>query len=349
MQQDKEGRGTDMQNFFQPMPYRSEPQEVEHAFAIFQQYPYDYISEYNRMIAALCRRAHMTLETHNESDIYSISYNTYVGQSLETRTRSTAEVLKFVVEYISDPSIQLAISDTIEKRGAIAAQTAEFDYKYADLVKFIIHHRARFPGAIFKFKKALRRGWAAQGLRNDSRNIPNMNSKYYTIQVLDPKPYVSTQQQPFTTPCYTDDALFELYRQNSRLLLGEIETIRASIFENQDTAEALSDHIERILNPTPDIVEIINTMHHMIQDAWCKEKIPDDNRIISKLQGPEYRVEKLENTTMLYQKHHYTLEEWQKLPPRPDFFYYTKKELETVYRDNCVLIQHHLRMIVPHF
>ena len=333
----------------QLMPYRSKQHEVEHAFAIFQEYPYDYISEYNRMIAGVCRRTNMTLETYKNSDIYSISYNTYVGQSLETRTRSTAEVLNFVVEHIDDPSIQLAVSDTIAKRGAIAAQISEFDYEYADVVKFIIHHRARFPGAICEFKKALRRGWAAQGLRNDGRKIPNMNSKYYTIQVLDPKPYLSTQPQPLTTPCYTDDALFELYRQNSRLLLGEIDTIRASLFENRVTAETLSDHIERILTPTPDIVGIINTMHHMIEDAWCEEKIPDDNRIISKLQGPEYRVQKLENTTLLYQKSHYTLEEWQKLPPRPDFFYYTKKELETVYRDNCVLIQDYLRMIVPHF
>lgn len=332
----------------QPMPFRSKQHEIRAAFEIFQEYPYDYIGEYNRVIAALCRRANMRLVTDHSSDMYAISYNTYVGPSLETHTRSTAEVLQFALEYIDDPGILRAISDTIAKRDAAAVQMAAFDYQYADVVKYIIQRRARFPGAICKFKKALRRGWAAQGLRNDGRKIPNMNPRDYSIQVLDAKTHLPMQKQPLTAPCYTDDALFELYRQNSGLLLGEIEGVRACIFQNRVAAEALSDRIERILTPTPETVDMINMMHRMIATAWCEEKIPDDNRIISKLQGPEYRVQKLENTALPYQKSHYTPEEWQQLPPRPDFFYYTKKELETVYRDNCALIQDHLRMIVSH-
>jgi len=331
-----------------PAPYLSKQQEVEHAFEIFQEYPYDFIGEYNRMIAALCRCANMTLVTDNNGDMYSISYDTYIRQGLETRTRSTAEVLRFVVEHIDDPSIQLAISDTIAKRDAIAVQTAAFNYKYADMVKYIVHHRARFPDIIFKFNEALRRGWAAQGLRTDKRLMADMNFGEYTIEILDTESQSLYQNQSRPTLYYTDDTLLEVYRQNSRLLLGEIDAIGAHISHSRVTADTLSKCIERILKPTPELVEIVNHMLHVIRTTWRLQNIPGDNRLISNLEGPQYLVAKLENQTPLIPQWAYTPEEWQEMPPRPDFFYYTKKELETVYRDNCVLIQDYLRMIVPH-
>jgi len=329
-------------------PYLSKKDEIEHAFEIFNELPYDFISEYNRMIIALCSCANMTLVTENNGDIYSISYDTYAGQRPVTCTRSTAEVLNFVVENIDDQNIQLAVSDTIAKREVIALQIAEFNYKYADVVKFIIHNRARFPYIIFKLNKALRRGWAAQALKIDNRLMADMNFHDYAIQILDTQSHSLYQNQSRKLVYYTDDTLLEVYRQNSSLLLEEIDTIHTSIIQSQVTAEALSIYIERILNPTPELVQVINLMHNVIRNAWCQENITGDNRLISNLEGAEYLVAKLENPTPPYPRCQYTSEEWQNMPQRPDFFYYTRKELETVYCDNCLLIEHYLRMIIPH-
>jgi len=122
----------------------------------------------------------------------------------------------------------------------------------------------------------------------------------------------------------------------------------AYISHSRATAETLSRCILRILEPTPELVEIVNHMHYVIRTSWLLQNIRGDNRLISNLEGPQYLVAKLENQIPPFPQCNYTPEQWQEMPPRPDFLYYTKKELETVYRDNCVLIQDHLRMIVSH-
>lgn len=326
-----------------PASHLTKQDEVEHCFEIFKEYPYDFISEYNRMITALCTCANMTLVTDNNGDMNSISYETYDIKGLSVLTRSTAEVLRFVVQHIDDPSIQSAVSDTIAKRDAIAMQIAAFNYKCAGVVKYIIQHRARFPDIIFKFNETLRQGWAAQALRTDNRLMANMDFTKWTISVQTPETKEIHFNKKGLVVYYTDDALLEVYRQNSSLLLGEIDAACAYISHSRAIAETLSRCILRILEPTPELVEIVNHMHKVIRTSWLLQNIPGDNRLISNLEGPQYLVAKLENPISLLPQWYYTPEQC-----RPDFLYYTKKELETVYRDNCVLIEDHLRMLVSH-
>jgi hypothetical protein len=329
-------------------PYLSRKDEIENAFEIFEELPYDFISEYNGMIVALCSCARMTLVAKNNFDRYSIEYQSYEGQNPVIRTHNNAELLKFVVENIGDQNVQLAVSDTIAKREVIAMQIAEFNYKYTDVLKFVIGNRARFPEIIFKLNKAMRHGWAKQALKSDKRLMADMEFLHYKIEILDTESQSSYQNQRKTAVYYTDDTLLEVYQQNYSLLLEEIETIRTSIIQSRATAETLSMCIERIVNPTPELVQVINLIHNVIRNAWCQENIPGDNRLISNLQAPEYLVAKLKNNTPADHRCHYTSNEWDEMPQRRDFVYYTQQELKNVYCDNCLLIKDYLHIIVPY-
>jgi len=327
-------------------PYLSRKDEIENAFEIFEELPYDFISEYNRMIVALCSCARMTLVSNNNFDRYSISYQWYEGQYPIIRQYNNAELLKFVVENIGDQNIQLAVSDTIAKREVIAMQIAEFNYKYTDMLKFVIGNRGRFPEIIFKLNKAMRHGWAKQALKSDKRLMADMEFLHYKIEILDTESQSSYQNQRRTAVYYTDDTLFDVYQQNYSLLLEEIETIRTSIIQSRVTAETLSMCIERILNPTPELVQVINLIHNVIRNAWCQENIPGDNRLISNLQAPEYLVAKLKNDSIANNRCHHTSDEWDEMPS--DLVYYTQQELKNVYCDNCLLIKDYLQIIVPY-